>query len=126
MFFAGRYDINSCCVDAAVTEYIGKLGDVLLNSVKRAGEQVAKVMRKHFAGIDIRVPAELFHLTPYVRSADRIACFGNKDRAVADMMPLRVFQQLLLQIAHDDDRPRLALAIDFCVALSRRLNGDKL
>ena len=41
VLFAGRYDINAGCVDAAVAEDVGKLGDVLLDAVKRAGKQVA-------------------------------------------------------------------------------------
>ena len=66
---AGGDDINSCCVNAAVTENIGKLGDVLFDSIEHTGEQVlfqrvigpgeqvAQVMRKHLFRIDIRLHA---------------------------------------------------------------------
>ena len=105
MLFAGRYDIYSGGVDTAVAEDISKLGDVFLNTVKRAGEKVAEVMRKHFAGVDVRISAKILHLTPYVRAADGIARFGDENHTVADMMTLCVFQQLFLQTADDDDRP---------------------
>lgn len=78
-FFAGRYDVYSCGVDAAVTEDIGKLGDIFFNSVKRAGEQVAEVMRKHFAEIDVRIPAKLFHFSPNIFTAHWVAVTGNKN-----------------------------------------------
>ena len=96
MFFAGRYDINSGGVDTAVAEDVGELGNILLDAVKRAGEQMAQVMRKYFAWIDICVPAKLFHFAPDVRAADGLARFGNKNRAGIDMVTLCVFQQLFL------------------------------
>ncbi len=46
MFFAGRYYIYSGGVDAAVAEDVGKLGDIFLDTVKRAGKQMSQVMRK--------------------------------------------------------------------------------
>lgn len=88
-----------------MTEDIGELGDVLLNAVERAGKKMSQVMRKHFARVDIRVPAKLFHFTPYIRSVDGLARLGDKNHAVADMMPLCIFQQLFLQAADDDDHP---------------------
>ena len=102
---AGGNDVNAGGVDAAVTEDVGELGDVLFNAVKCAGKQMTEIMRKYFAGVDICVPAKLFHFAPDIRAADELTRFGDKDRAGIDMMPLRVFQQLLLKIAHDDDRP---------------------
>ena len=48
-------DIDSCGVDAAVTEDVGKLGDVLFHSVEDTGKQMAKVVRKDLFGIDVRV-----------------------------------------------------------------------
>ena len=41
MLKAGGNDINSRCVDTAMTENIGKFSNVFFNSVKDAGEQVA-------------------------------------------------------------------------------------
>lgn len=50
---AGGDDINSCGVDVAVTENVGKLDDVLFDAVKNAGEKVAKIVRKYFLRVDI-------------------------------------------------------------------------
>lgn len=41
VFRAGGNDINSSCVDTAVTENIGKLCNIFFNTVKCSCEQVA-------------------------------------------------------------------------------------
>ena len=41
MFVAGSDNINAGGVDTTVTENIGKLGNILFNTVKSAGEQMA-------------------------------------------------------------------------------------
>ena len=41
VFSAGGNDINSSCVDTAVTENIRKFRNIFFNAVKRACEQVA-------------------------------------------------------------------------------------
>ena len=76
---AGGDDINSCGVDAAVTENVGKLDDVLFDAVKHAGEKVAQVVRKYFLRIDVRGFAQGFHFTPDVCAAYRVAgsCYKN-------------------------------------------------
>ena len=40
-----------------MAEDVGELGDVFFDPVKCAGEQVAQVMRKDLARVDVRVPA---------------------------------------------------------------------
>ncbi len=60
MFLAGRYDIYSCGVDAAVAKDVGELGDIFLDAVKRTGKKVSEVMRKYFAWIDVCVPQSFF------------------------------------------------------------------
>ena len=49
MFIAGCDNINSSCVDTAVTENISELGNVLFYAVKGTGEQVAQIMGKDFS-----------------------------------------------------------------------------
>ena len=53
MFRACADDINSCRIYAAVTENVGKFGDVLFNAVKHSGKQVAQVVGKDLLRIDI-------------------------------------------------------------------------
>ena len=37
VFRSGGDDINSCCVDAAVTEDVGELGNILFNPISELG-----------------------------------------------------------------------------------------
>lgn len=91
MLCAGGNDIYTSGVDAAVTEDIGELGDVLLDAVECAGKQVSEVVWKHFAGVYVCITAKLFHLTPDVCSADGIACFCDKYDPCVDMVALCIF-----------------------------------
>ena len=50
---SGGDNINSGRVDAAVTENIRKLGNILFNSVKHTGKQVAQIMRKYLLRVDV-------------------------------------------------------------------------
>lgn len=46
-------NIDSRCVNAAVTENVGKLGDVIFQIVKCSCEQMAKIVREHLIGINM-------------------------------------------------------------------------
>lgn len=48
MFVTTCYYVNSCGINAAVAENVGKFSDVFFNAVKGAGEQVAQIVRKYF------------------------------------------------------------------------------
>ena len=78
MFIAGGNDVNSGCVDTAVTENIGKLGNVLFNPVKCAGKQMPQVMRKDLFRVYPRLPAKAFHLPPDIGAVHRFSCAGDK------------------------------------------------
>ena len=80
MLVAGGDDINARGVDTAVAEDVRELCDVLLQPVKRASEQMAQIMRKHLVGVDVRVLTQRLHLPPDIRTADRLAAAGDKDR----------------------------------------------
>ena len=79
VFIAGGNDINSCCVDTAVTENIGEFCNVLFNAVKNTSEQVAQIVRKYFLWIYPRLLAKSFHLPPDIRAAYWFACSCNKN-----------------------------------------------
>ena len=74
------YDIDPRGVYTAVTEDVGEFGDVLFQPVKRAGEQMAQVVRKYLIRIHVRVLTQRLHLPPDIRTADRLAAAGDKDR----------------------------------------------
>ena len=75
---------------------VGELGDVLFDAVKRAGKEVAQVMREHLVRIHVRVIAKGFHFPPDIRPADRLAAAGDKDRACCNVLFFGVLQQLFL------------------------------
>ena len=126
MFLAGGYDINPSGIDAAVTEDVGELGDIFFNAVKRAGKQVTKVMRKNFGGVDVCVPAKLFHFSPDVCTADGPARFGDKYRTAVNMVTICIFQKLFLKLTDDYDRSRFSLTAYFGITSLCCINCDEL
>ena len=125
MLFAGRYDIYSSGVDAAVAENIGKFGNILLNAVKRAGKQVSKIVRKDLVRVDICLCTKTFHLPPDVCPADGFAVTSNKDRPCCDMLFFGILQQLFLEAFHNKNRADLSLAADSRFTAFDRFNCDE-
>ena len=78
MFDTRGNDINARRVDAAVTENVGELGNILFNTVEHPREQMPQVVREYLTRIDIGVRAEFFHLSPDHRTADRISVLCRK------------------------------------------------
>jgi len=98
MFRAGGNDINAGCVDTAVPENIGKLGDVLLNTVKHSCKQVPKIMRKHFVRVYICFFAQCFHFSPNVCTAHRLSVFRHKNRTRLYSLLCCIAEQFLLAL----------------------------
>ena len=44
VFGAGGHDIDSCGVDAAVPQNVGKLGNVLFDAIESAGKEFAQIV----------------------------------------------------------------------------------
>ena len=86
VFCAGRDNIDSCRIDAAVPENIGELGDVLFDTVEDAGEKMAKIVRKYLFGINLCFNAEAFHFPPDVCAAHWLARAGNENCSRHDML----------------------------------------
>ena len=126
MLRAGADDIDPRRIDTAVTENVCELGDVLLNTVKHTGEQVAQVVWKHLIRIDVRFLAQRFHIPPDIRPADRLATARDEDTARFDPLLRCVAEQFLLQVAHDKHRARFALAGNRRFAALCSFHGDEL
>lgn len=92
---AGGDNVNPRGIDAAVTENICKLGNILFNSVEHTGEQVAQVMRKHLLRIDICLYTECFHLSPDIRAAYGFACAGHKNHTAFNSLLCCIAEQFL-------------------------------
>ena len=63
VFCAGRDNIDPCRIDAAVSENIGELGNILFDAVEHTGEQMTKIVRKDFFGIYLCFTAEVRLMT---------------------------------------------------------------
>ena len=108
MFCAGRDDVDPCRIDTAVPENICEFGDILFNTVEDAGEQMPQIVREYLFGIDLCFKAEVFHFSPDIRAAQRLACASDENRARRYLLLGYIPKQFLLQIADDEDTSRLA------------------
>ena len=101
VFRAGGNDINSSCVDTAVTENIRKFCNIFFDAVKCSCEQVAKIMRKYLLRIDICIFAQGFHLSPNVRAVYGFAVFRYKNHTAFYSLLCCIAEQFLFQFFHD-------------------------
>ena len=126
VFRAGGNDINSCCVDTAVTKNVGKFRNVFFNAVKRACKQMAKIMRKYFLRIDICIFTQGFHFSPNIRAVYGFAAFRYKNQTAFYSLLCCIAEQFLFQFFHDENRACFCLAVYDCLAAFYRLNRDVL
>lgn len=126
VFCAGGNDINSSCVDTAVTENVGKLRNIFFNAVKCACKQVAKIMRKYLLRIDICIFAQCFHFSPNIRAVYWFAAFRYKNHTVFNSLLCCIAEQFLFQFFHDKNRACFCLTVYDCLATFYRLNRDVL
>ena len=77
----GGYYINTCRVDACVSQYICKLGNIFFNTVKSTSEKMAKIVWKHLAWRYIRPLTKCLHFLPNMMPADRFSTSGYKYRS---------------------------------------------
>ncbi len=92
---AGGNNINSCGVDAGMSQNVGKLCNILFNLVKHSCKQVPQVVRKHLFRVYVSVSAERFHLAPDVAAIDGVPCFGYKNHTALNSLLFRIAEQLL-------------------------------
>ena len=69
VFIASGDNINSCRVDAAVTENICELCNILFDTIESAGEQVAQIVWKNLLRIYSCLLTQAFHFPPNVSTA---------------------------------------------------------
>lgn len=109
-----------------MAENIRKLGNILFDSVKHTGEQVAQVVREHLLRIDICLDAQCFHLPPDIRAADGFACAGHKNHTALDILLCCVAEQFFPQFPHDKHGSCLTLAAHHRLTAFGRFHGDEL
>ena len=123
---AGGYDINAGRIDAAVTEDVRQLGNVLFDSVKYTGKQVTKIMWKHLLRVDTRFLTQGLHLPPDICPIDGLARAGYENYSAFDSLLRCIAEQFLPQRLHKKHRPGFRLAAYHRLAAPCCLNGDKL
>ena len=110
VLLTGGHDVDARGVDAAVTQDIRQLGDVLFQIVERPGEELAQIVREDFVRINFCPRAELFHRSPDVAAVQRPSRAGAEDDAAADSRVPRVAQQERFEPAGEQNFPVFVLA----------------
>ena len=89
-------NINTGGIDTGMPEYICELGNILLNSVKSTGKQMAQIVRKHLARRYVRLLTQGLHFFPYIMTADGFTISCDEYRARRYFLLLNVTEQLFL------------------------------
>ena len=90
VFGAGGHNIDPGGINAAVSQDIRQLRNILLNAVKGPCKELPQIVWKDLGGIDPCCPAQPFHLRPNVTAVQRITAPGDEDGAPSDATLLRV------------------------------------
>ena len=78
MFCAGFHDINSCRLDAGMTEQVRQFRDIFFEVVKCPRKQVPQVVEENFLPGHISALAQGFEQFPDRYAAQRLANTGKK------------------------------------------------
>lgn len=124
VFGAGGHEIDAGGVDAAVPQQVGQLGDVLVQAVEGAGEELPQIVRKDFSGPDGGPGAELLHLPPDGAAVQGRTLAAAEQDARANPPVFCVLQELTAQLPRQQHRPGLALAADSDLPLRHRLRCE--
>ena len=84
MFGAGGHNIDPGCINAAVTQDIRQLCNILLNAVESTGKELPQIVGKDLGRIYIRRMTQPFHLRPYIAAVQRFAVFCYEDSETAE------------------------------------------
>lgn len=79
VFPSGGHDIDTGCFNAAVSQNVSKLGNVLADGIKAAGKKFSQIVGKDFPGIHIRRGTKPLHLCPNITSIQRFPAAGDKN-----------------------------------------------
>ena len=92
VFGAGGHNIDPGGINAAVSQDIRQLRNVLLDPVKSPGKELAEVMGKYLGWIDTRCLTQPLHLCPDIASVQRLAGSRHEDNATLDTAPFGIIQ----------------------------------
>ena len=112
VFGAGGHNIGPGGIDAAVSQDVGQLCNVLLDPIKGSRKKLPQIMGKDLGWIDTRRPAQPFHLRPYIASVQRLSVSGNEDGSASDAALLCIAYQQFFQLARNQNGPGFAFALN--------------
>ena len=79
MFCAGFHDINSCRLDAGMTEQVRQFRDIFFEVVKCPRKQVPQVVGKDLAGFHSRLCTQSLHFRPDLPAGETGPVSDEKD-----------------------------------------------
>ena len=122
---AGLRRVDPRGVDAGVAQDVRQPGEILLQGIKRPGEEVPEVVGEDLARRHAGALAEGLHIPPDVRPVQRPPVPREKHRSGGDFLFLQVGFQQAAQLVRQEHRPALALVADLRPAGLDGLGGDK-
>lgn len=81
VFLACRNYINTCRIDARMSQNIGKLCYILFKSVEHPCKQVSEIVRKHLIGRYVCFIAKPLHIPPDACAGDEFSPSGYENAA---------------------------------------------
>lgn len=120
------HDIDTGGVDAAVTENIRQLGDILLDAVEGPGKKLPEIVGKYFGCLHLCPFAQVLHPSPDAGTVYRYTVFIYEDHAVFDLSFSGEIHQYFSQFPRKQDRPGLILAADKDAALFDHFQSEVL
>ena len=115
MFCAGFHDINSCRLDAGMTEQVRQFRDIFFEVVKCPRKQVPQVVEENFLPGHISALAQGFEQFPDRYAAQRLANTGKKHRTGMNAVFLAPAGQPVAEFGRQQNFPALALAANGCL-----------
>ena len=89
---AGGHNVDPGGINAAVSQDIRQLRNILLNAVKSPGKELTEVVGKDLGRIDTRRLTQPLHLRPDIASVQGLAGSRHEDNAILNTAPFGIIQ----------------------------------
>ena len=122
---ARRNDVQPCGVDAAVTEHIGELRDILIHFIEHPRKQMSEIVREHLIRAYASVGTDRFHIPPDICPINGKPAPRNKYHTALYPMLFCIIKQPIPQFRNQENNPRLALAAYNSLPAPSRFYGDE-
>ena len=106
----GGHDIDSSGIDAAVSQDVCKLRNVLFHCVEGPSEEFAEIVGEYFFRINLCAGAQAFHLCPDIAAVHRVTAAGAKQDPFGDLFLSGKGQQTFSKLSRNEDIPGFSFA----------------